>query len=355
MGRKKDEQRTEPNLERWVQNNFLKERIKIFERSLEQETKMRLLVTGGCGFIGSNVVNHFVRDKGWFVVNVDRIDYCGDPKHIDEDIREGSLSHLYSHEWRDANDENGMLALLRKYNIDTVVHFAAQSHVDRSFENPKQFLRDNVETTISLLSAARTYRETGGALVKFVHVSTDEVYGEQRDRQKVSEDAQFHPSNPYSASKAAAEHFVEAFATSFKLPTIITRANNVYGPNQHEEKVTPRFIKLLQSGTSFTVHGNGEQTRSFLHASDAARAFSLIVEKGHIGEAYNIESERDYSIRELADTLVKVSGLPHPGFINAGDRPFNDLCYLVDGSKLKEHTGWQQTVMFEEGLRMFFQ
>lgn len=311
----------------------------------------RVLLTGGCGFIGSNVVNHFVRDKGWFVVNVDRIDYCGNPDHVDADIREGGL---YTHEWRDANDEGGMLALLRKYNIDTVVHFAAQSHVDRSFENPKLFLRDNVETTISLLQAARTYIAGGGTLYRFVHVSTDEVYGEQKDRVKVSESAQFHPSNPYSASKAAAEHFVEAFATSFGLPTIITRANNVYGPNQHEEKVVPRFMKLLDAGEPFTIHGDGSQTRSFLHTSDAASAFSLIVEKGRIGESYNIESERDYSIRELADAIVAASGRAHPGFKSVGDRPFNDACYLVDGSKLKEHTGWSQRVSFEDGIQMLY-
>lgn len=305
-------------------------------------------MTGGCGFIGSNVINHFVRDKGWFVVNVDRIDYCGNPEHVAEDVRNGPL---YVHEHRDANDESGMLALMQRHKIDSVVHFAAQSHVDRSFADPKQFLRDNVETTISLLMAARSY---GSALERFVHVSTDEVYGEQRDRVRVSEDAQFHPSNPYSASKAAAEHFVEAWATSFGLRTIITRANNVYGPNQHVEKVVPRFVELLRAGQPFTIHGGGAQTRSFLHASDAARAFSLIVEKGVIGHAYNIESQRDYSIRELADTLVRVSGLPHPGFLSAPDRPFNDACYLVDGSKLQQHTGWRQEVAFEDGLAGLF-
>lgn len=305
----------------------------------------RLLVTGGCGFIGSNAINHFVRDKGWYVVNVDRLDYCGKEEHVDAAVR---ASDDYAFVRGDINDEALLLRLLCAHNIDTVVHFAAQSHVDRSFDDPRAFVRDNVEGTVSVLQAARAY----GKLGLFVHVSTDEVYGEQRDRKRVAEDAQLHPSNPYSASKAAAEHFVQAYATSFGIPAIITRANNVFGRNQHEEKVVPRFIALLREEAGpFTIHGSGDQTRSFLYAEDAARAFSAVIEKGRVGEAYNIEASEDHSIRELANALVRVSGLEHPGFCSIPDRPFNDMCYLVDGTKLRAHTGWVQSTPFEEGLR----
>lgn len=304
----------------------------------------RLLVTGGCGFIGSSCVNHFVLEKGWRVVNVDRLTYAGNPDHIDERVR---TSPLYTLEVRNVDDSEGMEELMHQNDIDTVVHFAAQSHVDASFRDPHQFVKDNINATVSLLQAAADY----GKLERFVHVSTDEVYGDQDDGVGVDETSPMRPSNPYAASKASAEMFVHAFSRSYRLPTIITRANNVIGENQFPEKVLPRFIELLRRQEPFTLQGAGEQTRSFLDSRDAATAFSHIVERGRIWETYNIESANVRSVRQLADTLVRVSQRPHPGFVHIGDRPYNDTCYLLDGRKLRDHTGWTQTVPFDDTLR----
>lgn len=234
------------------------------------------------------------------------------------------------------------------------MHFAAQSHVDLSFGNSYDFTTTNVFGTHVLLECVKTYR-----IHKFIHVSTDEVYGEVKDSDEdLMEDAILAPTNPYAASKAAAEMLVQAYRKSFKLPVIIVRSNNVYGPHQFPEKVIPKFSMLLQRGQKLSLHGNGKHTRRYLYAGDAADAFDTILHKGSVGQVYNVGSSDEISNFTLCSMLLGQFGFAnetnediYEHVVHCEDRPFNDHRYAVDGSKLKQ-LGWKQNTSFNKGLRI---
>lgn len=243
-----------------------------------------------------------------------------------------------------------VLRTLKKFKIDTIFHFAAQSHVDLSFGNSFQFTKTNVEGTHCMLECASKMK-----IRRFIHVSTDEVMGEVGfDDPDLLENAVLAPTNPYSASKAAAEMYVNAYAKSFKLPAIIVRSNNVYGPHQYPEKVIPKFSCLLTAGRALMLHGDGRNTRRYLYAGDAADAFDTILHCGKIGEIYNVDSTDELSNRDLAFNLLDIFDIPKMGrqnmVIYTQDRPFNDRRYAVNGDKLRE-LGWNQKTRFEQGIR----
>ncbi|KAI4189642.1 MAG: hypothetical protein LQ348_003774 [Seirophora lacunosa] len=250
----------------------------------------------------------------------------------------------------DLNDERVVSRLLSEYNVDCVMHFAACSHVQNSFDSPCTFTLNNVVGTQRLLDAVRHY----GGVRRFVHVSTDEVYGEAME-ESIDETKQFMPTNPYSASKAAAEMYVWAYAKSFNIPALVVRSNNVYGPCQYPEKIIPRFYTLLSSNQPLTIQGSGLNIRRYLYAADAADGFDTLLHKGALGESYNLNSTSAVSNLEVAVRMLELFNLsPQHDFHNrlvwTEDRPFDDHDYYVSGEKL-EALGWRQRVPFTQGLR----
>ncbi|KAE8389602.1 dTDP-D-glucose 4,6-dehydratase [Aspergillus alliaceus] len=309
-----------------------------------------ILITGGAGFIGSWVTRHLVRQyaETYNVICLDKMDVVASLNNILDLFTCPNFRFLHC----DLNDQDTVLFALQTYRVDCVLHFAASSHVQNSFSDPFTFTRNNVLGTQSLLEAVRSY----GKVTRFIHVSTDEVYGETNGQMATEAFTPMRPTNPYSASKAAAEMYVMAYQKSFGLPAIIVRSNNVYGPGQYPEKIIPRFTGLMLKGHKLTLQGNGDNARRFLYGADAADAFDTILHKGEVGEIYNVDSRYEITNRKVAAMILELFGHdPVKGFSNMvawlPDRPFNDNDYAVDGSKLQA-LGWTQKINFDTGLAM---
>ncbi len=310
-----------------------------------------LLVTGGCGFIGSNFINYFLfKYSDIKVINIDALYYCANEHNINNSIRN---SEQYVFIQGNICSKDLINHILKFYNIDHVIHFAAQSHVQNSFEDSIQYTRDNVLGTHILLECCRNYNK----IIKFIHVSTDEVYGESMteiNEKKKTEHSILCPTNPYAATKSAAELIAQSYNHSFKMPIIITRGNNVYGPNQYPEKLIPKFIKQLKENKPVTIQGDGSCIRSFLHSNDTSTAFECILLNGTIGEIYNIGSDdnMEYSVLEIAKKLIKLikQTEEYSNWISyIEDRPFNDKRYYISNEKLKK-LGWKISTYLNEGL-----
>ena len=333
---------------------------------LVDDSSTVVCVTGGAGFIGSHFINFMWSKYGKLrIINLDCLYYCANIFNVDAQIRESGDGRytFYKTDLADSDAIQTIQSIFKTHSVTHVVHFAAQSHVQNSFGESLQYTRDNVMGTHNLLEAARLY----GNLQRFVHVSTDEVYGESMiyddtETCKTESSSVLSPTNPYAATKAAAEMIAQSYYHSFKLPLIITRGNNVYGPNQYPEKLIPRFIKLLQDGKKLTVQGNGCNIRSFIHVSDVCRAFDTVLSRGIVGEIYNIggDESSEYSVIEIAKLLIKeIAGVNIDFMENASDldwieyvedRPFNDKRYYISNEKLKR-LGWTPRVHFIDGLR----
>jgi len=310
-----------------------------------------LLITGGCGFIGSNFINYyFNKNPNVRIINLDAMYYCASVDNIKTEIRN---SDRYIFVKGNLCSLDLMRHILETYKIDTIIHFAAQSHVQNSFDDSLQYTLDNVVGTHTLLEAAKKY----GKIQKFIHISTDEVYGEsmlEDTEAKKNENSVLCPTNPYAATKAAAELIAKSYYFSFKMPIIITRGNNVYGPNQYPEKLIPRFIKLLKEDKKVTIQGDGTNVRAFLHVDDVCSALECVLEKGTIGEIYNIGSDdrHEYTVTEIANKLIK--SIKNTNDVEKWisyieDRPFNDKRYYISNDKLKQ-LGWEIKTEFEKGL-----
>lgn len=305
---------------------------------------MKVLVTGGCGFIGSHFINwvHDL-DAKISVANIDRIDYCSDT----ENVKNQSLE-WYTHFKEDLKNFESICKILDQVKPDYVVHFAAQSHVDNSFGNSLSFTLDNVYGTHCLMEACRIVH-TLHPIKKIIHISTDEVYGEVSDGDEgCHEKSLLNPTNPYASSKAAAEFIVRSYIHSFKMPIIITRGNNVFGPNQYPEKVIPKFINQLLNGEAVTIQGDGSARRNFIYVDNVSSAVWTIIEKGEINEIYNIGSSDEFSVKEIAQILSKQLNIELK-IEYVQDRNFNDHRYSVNIDRLKS-LGWDISVSFEEGL-----
>jgi dTDP-glucose 4,6-dehydratase len=310
-----------------------------------------LLVTGGCGFIGSNFINYIFPKEKYNIINLDAMYYAANKNNIEVYIQnspnytlvEGNLcsSDLVNH-------------VLKSHNIELVIHFAAQSHVQNSFSDSLQYTKDNIMGTHVLLECCRNY----GKITRFIHVSTDEVYGESMNtvnELSKTEQSILCPTNPYAATKAGAELIAQSYNHSFKMPIIISRGNNVYGPNQYPEKLIPRFIQQLKNDEKVTIQGQGTVVRAFLHAYDTATAFECILEKGEIGEIYNIgcDENMEYSVMAVAKILIEMikNTQNYDEWIDyIEDRPFNDQRYYISNEKLKK-LGWSITIDFIEGIK----
>lgn len=307
-----------------------------------------ILLTGGAGFIGSNMVLYLMeRYSDYRVIILDKLDYCSSTTDLPID---GDRCIFIKGDISSADLVNH---ILKEYSIDTVLHYAAQSHVDNSFGNSLTFTVNNVLGTHILLECCKHY----GKIVQFIHVSTDEVYGETAYEDNTAEQSILAPTNPYAASKAAAEHIVISYWKSFKLPIIIVRCNNVYGPRQYHEKVIPKFIMALENGKACTLHGDGSARRSFINVYDVVRAFDTVMTKGTIGEIYNIGTDHEISMKELAELLVdmyteegKIEPQSEDYIVYIKDRPFNDVRYNIDGTKLNS-LGFKPLIPFDTGLK----
>lgn len=315
-------------------------------------TPKNILITGGAGFIGSNVVCGLVEKYPQYnIINLDKMDYCSSLRNLEE------VENKKNYKFVKGNicSSDFINYILKSENIDTIIHFAAQTHVDNSFGNSFQFTENNIMGTHVLLEASKA----NGGIKRFIHVSTDEVYGEAgnelspTDEKHHESSTLLKPSNPYAATKAGAEFLVQAYNKSFQLPTIITRGNNVYGPKQYPEKLIPKFICLLSRKQPCPIHGNGSHKRNFIYVSDVVSAFDTILHKGEVGQVYNIGTHDEISNLTVAKNLIKLSGLQdkESEFIKfVEDRPFNDFRYSINFDRLAA-LGWSAKVTWEEGLK----
>jgi dTDP-glucose 4,6-dehydratase len=305
-----------------------------------------VLITGGCGFIGSNVLNYLGNKyKNIDFINLDKLDYCSSENNV---IIEDKKNYTFYK--GNINDTILTSEILQKHSVDTIIHFAAQTHVDNSFGNSVQFTEDNVLGTHNLLESSRAY----GKIKRFIHISTDEVYGEVNDDHLGcdEESSLLNPTNPYAATKASAEFVVRSYSHSFKLPVIITRGNNVYGPHQYPEKVIPRFILQLLNNEKCTIQGEGTAKRNFIHVSDTARAVESILLRGTTGEIYNIGTNNEYTVKEIAKILIsklKPNDKMEDWITFTKDRNFNDRRYTVKAQKLLQ-LNWTEEVNFDDGI-----
>ena len=312
-----------------------------------------LLVTGGSGFIGSNFINLIMeRFDKINLINFDAMYYCANEENVDLKWR---ISPRYQFIKGNLCSFDLVRHVLETHSPTHIIHFAAQSHVQNSFSDALQYTQDNIVGTHTLLEATRLY----GKIQKFIHVSTDEVYGQSLldiEEKHKTEHAILCPTNPYAATKAGAELIAQSYNHSFNMPIVITRGNNVYGPNQYPEKVIPLFIQQLKDNKPITIQGNGSCVRAFLHAHDTATAFQCILEKGKVGEIYNIGCDEgmEYSILQVAKLLIeqiKNTSKYEKWITYIDDRPFNDLRYYISNHKLK-NLGWRITMDFDKGIKM---
>ncbi|CAN6573854.1 unnamed protein product [Malus baccata var. baccata] len=305
-----------------------------------------ILLTGAAGFIASHVCNRLIRNyPAYKIVVLDKLDYCSNLKNLNPSKSSPKFKFIKG----DIGSADLVNFILLTENIDTIMHFAAQTHVDNSFGNSFEFTKNNIYGTHVLLEACKVT----GQIKRFIHVSTDEVYGETDEDAVVGnhEASQLLPTNPYSATKAGAEMLVMAYARSYGLPVITTRGNNVYGPNQFPEKMIPKFILLAMQGKPLPIHGDGSNVRSYLYCEDVAEAFEVILHRGEVGHVYNIGTKKERRVVDVAREICQLFSLNPDTYVKfVENRPFNDQRYFLDDQKLKS-LGWSERTLWEEGLR----
>jgi dTDP-glucose 4,6-dehydratase len=318
---------------------------------------LKILVTGGAGFIGSAVVRLAIA-RGHSIVNVDALTYAA----CLENVASVSESSRYSFEHADIRDRSALNTIFEKYQPDAVMHLAAESHVDRSIDGPADFIETNVTGTFNMLEAARSYWQAHGKpeTFRFHHISTDEVYGSlpSDPSAQFTEETPYDPRSPYSASKASSDHLVRAWHETYGLPVVLTNCSNNYGPYHFPEKLIPVIILNALAGKPLPIYGTGSNIRDWLYVEDHAEALLLVLEKGAIGRSYNIGGENERTNLELVQTVCQILDRLKPK--NTGtyadlirfvqDRPGHDARYAIDSSRIRDELGWRPSVAVEEGL-----
>ncbi len=325
---------------------------------------MRLLVTGGAGFIGSAVIRYLIENTNHVVANVDKLTYAG---NLDS-VATVSSSDRYSFYQVDICDRAGLDKVFAEFQPDAVMHLAAESHVDRSIDGPSDFIETNIVGTYTLLEATRSYWQglptERKAAFRFHHISTDEVYGDLHGTDDLfTETTPYAPSSPYSASKASSDHLVRAWQRTYGLPTLVTNCSNNYGPYHFPEKLIPHMILNALAGKSLPVYGDGNQIRDWLYVEDHARALVKVVTEGEVGETYNIgghnEKRNIEVVRTLCSLLEELAADQKPTGVAryedlitfVKDRPGHDVRYAIDAGKIERELGWKPEETFETGLR----
>ncbi|MFA7669788.1 MAG: dTDP-glucose 4,6-dehydratase [Burkholderiaceae bacterium] len=324
---------------------------------------MKILVTGGAGFIGSAVIRHIIHNTADAVVNVDKLTYAGNL----ESLADVADDPRYVFERVDICDAAEISRVFQQHKPDAVMHLAAESHVDRSIDGPADFIQTNIVGTYVLLEAAREYwrslDDEARKVFRFHHISTDEVYGDLEGPEDLfTETTPYAPSSPYSASKASSDHLVRAWRRTFGLPTLITNCSNNYGPYHFPEKLIPLIILNALEGKPLPVYGKGNQVRDWLYVEDHARALYLVVTKGVVGETYNIGGHNEKRNLEVVQAICELLETLHPQkpagvgryadlITFVADRPGHDLRYAIDAAKIGRELGWSPDETFETGLR----
>ncbi|MDD4383829.1 MAG: dTDP-glucose 4,6-dehydratase [Bacteroidales bacterium] len=314
-----------------------------------------ILITGGAGFIGSHVVRRFVNKyPNYRIVNMDCLTYAGNLENLKD------VEHCSNYRFVKADicDADAVAKVFAEFEIDGVIHLAAESHVDRSITNPMEFIRTNIEGTVVLLNAARSHWGNSSKGKLFYHISTDEVYGSLGDEGLFTESTSYDPRSPYSASKASSDHLVRAYFHTFKLPVVISNCSNNYGPNQFPEKLLPLIINNIKNNKPLPIYGKGLNVRDWLYVEDHAAAIDAVFHSGNLGETYNVGGNNEWRnidlVREICQIMDKklnrIKGESEKLITFVADRAGHDLRYAIDSSKIQHELGWEPTVKFTEGL-----
>ena len=301
---------------------------------------MRILVTGGCGFIGSNFINHMVKKySNYEITNYDKLTYAGDRKNVSE----CEYYNNYHFVKGDICNYDELKKTIKSLDIDTIINFAAESHVDRSIENSDEFIETNINGTHTLLKLLHEFQ-----IKKYIQISTDEVYGSLIDfEEPFTEETPLAPNSPYAASKTSADLLCRSFYETYKYPIMITRCSNNYGPNQYPEKLIPLMIKKAKNNEKLPVYGSGLNIRDWIHVQDHCEAIDVVLHKGRSGEVYNIGGECEMKNIEIVNTIIDSLG----GEIEyVEDRKGHDWRYAMDISKIKNELGWSPRITFEKGM-----
>jgi len=314
-----------------------------------------ILITGGAGFIGSHVVRRFVKKySDYKIINLDKLTYAGNLENLRDIEKEKNYEFIKG----DITDAAFIQELFSKYAIDSVIHLAAESHVDRSISNPMEFIQTNIVGTMVLLNAAKFHWKDCMDKNLFYHISTDEVYGSLGDTGFFTEKTSYDPRSPYSSSKASSDHLVRAFYHTYQLPIVISNCSNNYGPNQFPEKLIPLCIHNIKNNKPLPIYGKGENIRDWLWVDDHAIAIDTIFHQGKTGETYNIGGNNEWTNIDLVRLLCKImdkklnreTGTSEKLITYVKDRAGHDLRYAIDSSKLQKELGWKPSLQFEEGL-----